>query len=295
MSGFGSTQPSIVVIIPTLNRHELLNRLLAELRSVLNPPKLVIVVDSSTKVFSSSDLAKHEMVLHSQVRSAAAQRNQGLKLIEELESSCEYVAFIDDDVEITPQYFASILNTFQRFPKAVGVSGLAIGSFEKRLRVNRWFWKFIGLTGAEGELTRAGVNVPVRTSKVSLEVDWLIGCSVWRYDLIKDLNFEKDFEGQSIFEDVLFSIRASKRGSLVVNPDIKMNHFLSEQSRPSNFDNYRDWVRNRYRLKEVAPERFSVWKYMIANIAMFVSLILKQKPLGAAGVLAGIFRIVLKK
>lgn len=281
----------IAIVIPTLNRHRYLDHLLENVSKLLTQPIITLIIDASENVYISDPNNRHTKVITSSIRSAAIQRNIGIEYLAEMNLNLDYLAFLDDDVRVSSDYFQKIHETFEKFHQAVGVSGIAISSNERNVSHNK-FWSLLGLTGQEGILTRSAINIPVRKATSQVEADWLIGCSVWKWDIARRLKFQKDFLGQSVFEDVLFSVEASDFGKLIVNPEIVIEHLLAEEERPNSLNHYRSWVINRYRLNRIAPERFSLLSFLIVNAIVAVKLVLSAKLKGAVGVLLGTIRLI---
>lgn len=278
------------IVIPTLNRHAYVNELLENISKMSTQPAIVVVVDASRDVYVSNSKNSSIKVIASTIRSAAVQRNLGIKYLSELNLDLDYLAFLDDDVRVLPDYLQLIHTNFGNFPQAIGLSGIAISENERKLRARK-FWNFIGLSGKDGALTKAAINIPVRNATSQVEVDWLIGCSVWKWNIAQRLMFQSDFMGQSVFEDVLFSVEASHFGKLMVDPQIVITHLLAEEERPNNLNHYRSWVVNRYRLKRVAPERFSLLAFFVANFVVAIKLIVSLRVKGAIGILLGTLQL----
>lgn len=278
------------IVIPTLNRHAYVNELLENISKLSPQPVIVVVVDASKDVYVSKFKTSNIEVIASTIRSAAVQRNIGIKYLSELNLDLDYLAFLDDDVRVLPDYLQLIHTNFQDFPQTIGLSGIAISENERKPRARK-FWSFIGLSGKEGALTKAAINIPVRNATSQVEVDWLIGCSVWKWKIVQRLIFQSDFMGQSVFEDVLFSVEASHFGKLMVDPKIVITHLIADEERPNNLNHYRSWVVNRYRLKRVAPERFSLLAFLTANFVVAIKLIVSLRVKGAIGILLGTLQL----
>ena len=214
------------------------------------PPSRVIIVDSSDE---SPDLplitSKFQIdFFHTNLNSAARQRNFGLRSIKNLKASYSYVSFIDDDVRVDSNYFERVIAIFEAHADAVGVSGVALNEFYSQ-RKRSWVSDAIGLTGKPCSITAANINIPADRDTVNLEAEWLIGCSTWKLTLLTDsIAFEEDFDNQSVFEDVIFSFRCKKLGRLICDSRIKLDHMYSPIGRSNSFEFYRSWTRNRYRL-----------------------------------------------
>jgi glycosyltransferase involved in cell wall biosynthesis len=242
----------ISVVIPTRNRYDLLNSCLDKILNNSVKPRQIIIIDSSDtnirKSFSHlSPTIEHEFT---EVKSAAVQRNIG---IDRVNTNCNYLAFLDDDVLVPKNYFADLLSTFKELD-CVGVSGVAINlgmnDKNKKSKFVNLISKFFLLDSRNsGKLLSSGVNVSIKEkSNKPLIVEWLIGCSIWDYKRVRSVRFEKDFYGQSLGEDVLYSIKAAKIGTLAVNTNVILNHLESEIMRSSDEDFMFMWVKNRLKI-----------------------------------------------
>lgn len=244
------------------------------------------MVDSSDVELTPPDFDKTETkfsYIYTNIRSAAEQRNIGKR---SLSSEIDFIAFLDDDILIERDYLSKLLDIFAT-SDVVGASGVAIN---RKLSTRRS--KPFGLSGfvhklffldsnKDGSLLKSGINIPIRSEKPEDKVvDWLIGCAMWRSVSINDLEFEKDFKGQSLAEDVIFSVRAGKRGKLITNPSIIINHYESEIERPNKVAHYQMWVVNRRRLIQVMGGGLArLFAFHLANLGqafIFIYLGLKN-------------------
>lgn len=124
------------------------------------------------------------------------------------------------------------------------------------------------------------MNIPPASDEINNQAEWLIGCSTWRACLLnEDIYFEEDFTGQSIFEDVIFSWRCRQKGNLVCNSKIAIQHLFSSLNRPNNFEFYRTWTRNRYRLfrYDAKQSRVPFWILHGLNTVMSILATLSFK------------------
>ena len=227
----------------------------------------LIIVDSSDDDYLSDDLTNTPNVKYSKtkIRSAAVQRNIGLDQI----GDSSHVFFLDDDVAPESNYFEKCINILES-SGAVGVSGVALNPNASVLRtypaglIGLYHKLFLLDSKKDGILLTSGVNVPVRDYSDNIfDVDWLIGCSGWLTKEIGDTRFESDFLGQSLSEDVIFSVRMSEKGRLVTVPSIVLSHDESEIARPTKAEFWKMWMVNRYRLVQVAnfglSGKFAYW------------------------------------
>lgn len=286
----------ISVIIPTRNRSELLTRCLNAILDNSIKPNRIIVIDSSDfdkrkRIGFLSDNIEQEFT---EIKSAAKQRNIGLNKVD---INCKYIAFIDDDVIIPENYFTDLISSMERYGY-LGISGLAINIDNNLLgkpksRIKKLISQMFLLdSNANGVLLRSGVNIPIKMRSANpVESEWLIGCSIWNYSKIKDLRFEEDFYGQSLGEDVIFSLKASKRGKIAVDTNVLLNHLESPIVRPNREEFMSMWIRNRKRIvSEMETGYFKYLAFHWANFGKFLQIIVFPNPnklLEVRGLLSG--------
>jgi glycosyltransferase involved in cell wall biosynthesis len=244
---------NISVVIATRNRPiQLMNLLnLIELQTIL--PKEIIIIDSSDVILSYSSTGQIKIkYLHTHQKSTAKQRNLG---IEEVQKGTDVLFFLDDDTIPDCNYFSQMVQTLVD-TGGIGVSGIAENPGKNQRR------KPSGIIGCikrltfldskiDGKLLLSGIPVPIRTNEQDLyQTDWLIGCSCWDFHKITNLKFEQDFEGYSLGEDVIFSVKAKKLGKLYVNSRIVLSHLELPQVDHDPIKFSFMWVYYRYRLRK---------------------------------------------
>ena len=271
----------ISVIVPTRNRPELLFRLIGILRKILGVNDEIIIVDSSDtdKCFPERYHDSRVKYHVTSIRSAAVQRNIGL----ELRSNSNFTFFLDDDVIPNSDYFSLSLGALGE-TNSIGVSGIAINSQKSTSRetpkgLSRLFHRvFLLDSKRDGVVLSSGMNIPVRSQLPKrVKVEWLIGCSGWKSEKIGETRFESDFHGQSLAEDVIFSIRMRKFGELITDTSIVLAHEESEIERPDGREFWRMWIENRYRLLQVMGQnRQNHFGYWWANLGQMLILVYKK-------------------
>lgn len=244
----------VAVVVPTRNRLSDLRDLLGCLEHQTQAIFQVVVVDSSDAL-DCQELCKNAKLsieyIHTNIRSAAIQRNMG---IEKLRSDITHLSFLDDDVVVGADYLARLIEDLEA-NQGVGISGIALNPKASLLRgkpkglVGNFHRFFLLDSIHDGKLLSSAINIPVRNYQGPIvEVDWLIGCSLWDFRKIRHLRFEIDFKGQSLGEDVIYSFQAGKLGKLFTNPKVVIAHSESPVGRPDSAEFYQMWVKNRYRL-----------------------------------------------
>ena len=298
---------SITIIIPTRNRKVLLKKLVDNLLVNFKQIDQIIIIDSSDKPESKAKFLTSRKILyvHSKIKSAAIQRNIGLSFVR---PNRKYVAFLDDDVSPPSNYFTDLI-ALLKSKKAAGVSGVAenpnIHKSKKTIKVFEAYRKFFFLdSNKEGVVLNSGVNIPIKNiSKANpiMECKWLIGCAVWDYQKIKHRQFDNRFYGQSLGEDVLFSLKVSKYGKLFVKRNLVLTHLESPIGRPSFVNYNRMWVRNRYYISEEILGKRLKFSYHWCNFGKFLSILVfaPKHPikfvLGASGMVLGFLDVVKAK
>jgi glycosyltransferase involved in cell wall biosynthesis len=291
------------IIIPTRNRNNLLIELVHTIPTSSQYLNDIIIVDSSDQNNSKNYINNKIKYIHTDVKSAALQRNIGIK---NLNSTPEITFFLDDDVRIPPLYFESIIKNFIE-AEIVGVSGLAVNLSKPMIRnppsgISGYFKKvFLLDSSSDGVLLPSAINIPVRVptkeKENRVEVDWLIGCSAWRTEILRKIKFDDFFTGQSVGEDVLLSAKIRSLGKLIVDPSVVLNHLESNLARPEEAEFFEMWVFNRYQISrqlKLSPLNLA---FHWANLGKLISLVLaknsnsRKKRNELAGMLRGYKKI----
>jgi GT2 family glycosyltransferase len=245
--------------------------MLASVVSGIVRPNIIFIVDASDSFEDLTAEFPNVRVnhVHSKIKSAASQRNIGIELSLKANINFDFIAFLDDDTLVDHRYFADILQRFKENLDFVGISGIAINK-EIKHRQRSKITEILGITGEAGSITKSLVNISPEGISSFGEVQWLIGCSVWRRCVVEQILFESDFSGQSLFEDVIFSYRAGRIGKLGVDPKLRIVHTLSEIGRPDSRKHAFFWVINRYRLFQYSKNEFSRRKFWILNLTLLI-------------------------
>jgi hypothetical protein len=136
------------------------------------------------------------------------------------------------------------------------------------------------------------VRVTTGEKEKKVKVDWLIGCSAWRTDILSQIRFDDFFTGQSLGEDVLFSAKAGAVGILIVDPGVVLNHIESNLSRPGEVEFFEMWTFNRYQISKQLKLSPLNLAFHWANLGKLISLVLTKSAYRKKlkNELTGIFR-----
>jgi glycosyltransferase involved in cell wall biosynthesis len=134
-------RPHFTVVIPTYERHHLLDQLMLKLDAQTEQDFEVIVVDQSAARWPAAQVARRFPLryLHSEIKGAVAARNLGASL-----ATGQIIAFTDDDCEPANDWLKNGRNWFDALD-VVGVEGLIRSD-----HINEPEWRPVTNVGFEG-------------------------------------------------------------------------------------------------------------------------------------------------
>jgi GT2 family glycosyltransferase len=210
------------VAVCTRDRREHLRRCLASVAAQTTPPRRILVVNGGDPLGSlgvPAEVVDAEPGL-------PHQRNVALDLLDG-----DIVAFLDDDVELRPEYVERVLTWFAEHPQTVGVSG-NIDNDVPFTAASRAFRRAFCLSTGDGILRSSGEVIYLRRPAAPARVQAVSGSNmVWRRASIQRLRFDESLEGYAYMEDVDFSLRAGLKGELWMLPNAHLVHHRTETSR----------------------------------------------------------------
>ena len=227
-------KPLISVVTPTLYRPTEVAGLLQNLsEQTLLPDEIVLVDGAPSTENATRDLItklspllpfKCHYVRHE--RGTAIQRNRGI----EDTSSSNFIAFIDDDVRLKPDFLRTIMNVFSA--DAAGRVGGVVGYRENVSFVQtthrRWRWyRRLGLLSTfEPGRYDFNCGYPINANSQPpftgvRPVDFMTtACAVWRRQVFDDgFRFDPFFKDYGVLEDAHFALRAGRKWELLQSGD----------------------------------------------------------------------------
>lgn len=257
------------VLIATYNRPESLDSVLTAVAESDLIPQLVVIADASDEINASKveEIAeKYKAVLNIRIvrsnrGSLCHQRNLGRQLL--AKERLFAIQVLDDDTRPTKSYISGLLQILMDHEDVIGASGVSHDPPLKRPAhsgLKKAVFSLFGLDGYQpGSLTIAGVGLAPKSIGAGIfQADWLFGCSMWRAAYFNSAQYRDELVGSCLFEDVDYSVRASRAGRLVINPNLILEHDLSMIERPDlplyayRFSRNRLYVIRNLRQKPVA-------------------------------------------
>ena len=264
----------ISLIVCSYMRPKSLLRLLQSVQLQTLYPDEILIIDGSinqeTKAVISENQFRnlHYFLAPENFRGLTKQRNFG---IEKAAVTSDVIAFLDDDTELTRNYFEELIKTFTDKPEISGVGGVAINE-------NRWsvaepnkiydpirYFQMDGFVYKEGQRNVVrnylglqsnlgpgrmpdyshGKTCGFPLNDKTHEVDLLIGMSfAFRKKVFDSTQFSTYFEGYGLYEDADFSIRALQFGKNAINTKVQLKHYHHPAGRPNQYQYGKMVVRN---------------------------------------------------
>jgi len=209
----------------TRNRPESLQKLITSLRVISIEDLTLLVCDSSDDIQRKENLSILDGYILGGIKyiestpGVALQRTKILDLSREL--NIEILYFLDDDVEITENYFESLNNKFKD-DKQIAIIGAAVRNSPKSKIKKKY----------QGKLKKNGISHGIYSLKGDHFVDWVPTLSMSiRLSLLQNLHFDERRKGNSLGEDVAFCIAASNFGKVLWTDSTSVIHSIDPYGR----------------------------------------------------------------
>ena len=228
----------ISVVIVTYNRDKDLAITIESFKKEIIKLREILIIDNNTddkakKVIKSIKNNKIKY-FKSEVNSLTVSRNLG---INKVDKKSKIIIFLDDDVSLEKDYFDKIIEVFNEYPNAVGVSGYY---FPENYKINRLENNIRKLALLENwtvnkakVLSAFGASYPYKLTKI-INSEWLSGFNMaYKKEVFGKDKFEEKFFKYALAEDFEFSTRINKKyqRSLFITPYAKLTHRVSEEGR----------------------------------------------------------------
>lgn len=147
----------------------------------------------------------------------------------------EIILYLDDDVELDdPYYISKLLKNYEDDASLAGVGGIAKGLYSSKI-ANALGVATFQMSSSLGKLSKSGLAGSIANwnkAKSNFETEFFHGCNMsFKKSSLKDMKPLSWMENYAVGDDLYMCYYASKYGRLVIDPDLKIIHHESPQSR----------------------------------------------------------------
>lgn len=263
---------NFTLIICTYMRSQPLLKLMQSVNEQTQYPSEILVIDGSLNNETQTILGDNNFKnleyykVEEKDRGLTKQRNYGINLVSE---TSKIICFLDDDIILKPNYFETLIKTYDEKPDAIAVGGYIINEVNWKLsneQNNSSKFYFDGWMREEPSRFKMrkifrllpdanpgfmpsfshGRSVSFLPPSGSIyEVEQIMGgVSSYKKEIFKKFKFSKYFEGYGLYEDADFSLRLAKTGKLYINTEAQLEHYHDGSGRPNKFKYGKMVVRN---------------------------------------------------
>lgn len=256
----GSLREGLSIIVCTHKRPASVRRFLDSLSTQGGRADLLVIVDASPDDLTERAVRAHAGVerltrslLYARVsgplKGLTRQRNFAMRWID-----TDLVAFFDDDTVLLP----GCCTEMERAHRSYGDAAVGVGAvLENEIRAPDGLWRVRRLLGLvptlePGRYCRSGMSTPwdfLEPTGRWVEGDWLPGCAMmWKTAVVREIGFNEGFAGYANGEDLEFSLKALRKGRLVVAGGARALHLHETAGRPDSFQMGYRTVANAYEI-----------------------------------------------
>lgn len=218
----------------------------------------------------------------------AIQRNVGIDV-----AQGKFIAFIDDDIRLEPDFFECILQAFKddEGQKIGGIAGYITNQHLNPATSRRWQWYRrlrLFTTYEPGRFdykTGYPINRYLQPPHDSLRsIDFMgAGCALWRAKVFADgLRFSEFFSGFGVLEDAHMSLQAGRSWILMENGSARCQHLHSQHGREDIRSVSRKTAVNfRYLFITIVPRRtlkqeLRFWRVQCVQMLIFLAAVIRH-------------------
>jgi GT2 family glycosyltransferase len=274
----------ISVVTPTLRRPREIADMLENLSHQTVLPFEVVIVDGAPAGEDASQRVIEERVknLAYPVRyirrggGTAIQRNIGID-----HAAGDYLAFIDDDVRLDPDYFERMLEVYTTDleRKVGGIAGYIVNQYLDKVKSPRWRWYtrlHLFSTYEPGRYdykTGYPINRYLQPPHSGVrEIDFMgSNCGVWRREVFEQgLRFDEFFRDYGVLEDAHLALRARRHWQLLECGRARCTHLDAKSGRTTNKRvAWKTAVNYRYVFMDIVPQRSWRNNYRFWQVQLF--------------------------
>lgn len=236
-------QTRVAVIVCTRGRPSLAN-LLQSIQECRPVPAVVIVVDASPGRIPGLTLTEDageipiKFIRVGSDPGLPHQRNVGVEFLLSRDDfrNCDILSFLDDDVEVSSNYFGELARCFDLEEKLITVG--AVDDGQKNIQISHVALRLALVTSRRnGKVLSSGFATPPIADAFLSETEWVPGFAVsFRRYLFETYRFDDQISFYG--EDLEFQLRISHLGKIAISNRLRVIHRQSPLSRDSIRDHW---------------------------------------------------------
>jgi GT2 family glycosyltransferase len=255
----GKLRPGVAVAVCTYRRPKGLNRFLDSLGAQERRPEQLVIVDASPDDETEQSLRKRPDLdalaaaiqyfrVAGPLVGLTRQRNFAARWVE-----TDLIAYFDDDIVLEPGCLAELERAHRLHGDRLVGAGAYIENGGQRSRL---IWRLrtalkIVPHLRPGSYCRSGMSITwsfLPPNEELTEGQWLPGVAMWKTAVVRELGFFEGFCGYCQGEDLEFSLRAARKGTLVMAGAARVLHLHEASGRPDHFKRGYMAIYNRYQI-----------------------------------------------
>lgn len=254
-------EPGLTVAVCTYKRAQSVARFLNSLQDQEHKPHTLIIVDASPDDATQQAIRNYEDIeqlagcllyfrVTGQLKGLTRQRNFALR-----RATTDLVAFFDDDIVLLPGCLNEMEMVYRSSESGIAGVGGFVQNESSDVALSWRLQLALGMISSlqPGKYHRSGNITPwsfLRPTSETVEGDFLPGCAMlWKTVIAREVGFNDSFDRYALGEDLDFSLRASRKGKLVVAGAARILHLHEQSGRPDPFRLGYMEVYNRYHIQ----------------------------------------------
>lgn len=235
----------IAYVVPTMDRAEDLEKLLASIEQQTVMPDQIVIVDASQPDIRYVCEAHPNLPLvYERIYppSLTTQRNAGMA---RLNDDITLAGYLDDDIVLEPDATEKMLSFWRSAQANIGGASFSIIN-QPPQATSKLYSFFLMNASRPGQVLSSGFPVQIPFVEDTIETEWLYGgATIWRRSVIDDFDYDEWYIGHGFLEDLDYSYRVSRDHKLYVVGDARLWHFSRPIAEGKHFALGRQQVFNR--------------------------------------------------
>lgn len=272
------------VLIPTRNRPREVEALLTSIGASRVKPSQVILVSSGENISNTVDKFVDKLAItyiHSETPGQINQKKLGLSVVN---SSVNWVVFLDDDLLVSPDAFEKAFECVRGYDSVYGkrLGGVGFGlpatsRFKEHGRASQILARLFGINNQPaGVVLSNGHATSYLEQQEPTETQWLNGASMWRVEAISNYGSHGISSKYAACEDLIFSYPIGKKYLLVYCPSAKIEFQKSEKTDFENPAIYVSALYWRY-FFILKHKEFSIFRFNLAQLGRLIFGIVQNR------------------